>query len=116
MNEFQEVTKTGAIGRPDLASAAKGKEFLDGIVREVITFVDDFAKRIQVVLLQLGLQPAGQPGHLDHRVLFRLLAGDGVLLSLQQRRRAAVRPGPRCKRRCSYPLRFRKKKKRSSGS
>jgi creatinine amidohydrolase len=44
VNEFHEVTKTGAIGHPDLASAAKGKKFLDGIVREVTAFADDFAK------------------------------------------------------------------------
>jgi creatinine amidohydrolase len=44
VNEFHEVTKTGTIGRPDLATAAKGKRFLDGIVNEVTAFVDDFAK------------------------------------------------------------------------
>jgi creatinine amidohydrolase len=44
VNEFQEVTKTGTIGQPELATAAKGKRFLDGIVKEVIAFVDDFAK------------------------------------------------------------------------
>ena len=44
VNEFHEVTKTGAIGHPDLASAEKGKRFLDGIVREVTEFVDEFAK------------------------------------------------------------------------
>jgi creatinine amidohydrolase len=44
VNEFHEVTKTGAIGHPDLASAEKGRKFLDGIVREVTTFVDEFAK------------------------------------------------------------------------
>jgi creatinine amidohydrolase len=44
VNEFHEVTKTGAIGHPDLASAKKGKRFLDGIVREVTHFVDEFAK------------------------------------------------------------------------
>ena len=43
VNEFHEVTKTGVIGRPELASAKKGKRFLDGIVREVTDFVDDFA-------------------------------------------------------------------------
>jgi creatinine amidohydrolase len=44
VNEFHEVTKTGTIGRPDLATAAKGRKFLDGIVNEVTAFVDDFAK------------------------------------------------------------------------
>lgn len=42
VNEFHELSTTGAIGRPDLATAEKGKRFLDGIVRDVITFVDDF--------------------------------------------------------------------------
>ena len=44
VEEFQELTKTGTIGHPDLATAAKGKEFLDGIVKEVVAFVDDFTK------------------------------------------------------------------------
>ena len=42
--EFHEVSKTGTIGDPELASAEKGKKFLDGIVKEVGAFVDDFAK------------------------------------------------------------------------
>ena len=42
VNEFHEVSKTGTIGHPDLASAEKGERFLDGIVREVLTFVDEF--------------------------------------------------------------------------
>jgi len=41
---FHEVTKTGTIGHPDLASAEKGKRFLDGIVKDVTAFVDEFAK------------------------------------------------------------------------
>jgi len=44
VNEFHEISKTGTIGHPDLASAEKGKNFLNGIVREVLTFTDDFAK------------------------------------------------------------------------
>lgn len=44
VNEFHEVTKTGTIGEPKLATAEKGKRFLNGIVREVTTFVDEFAK------------------------------------------------------------------------
>jgi creatinine amidohydrolase len=44
VNEFHEVTKTGAIGHPDLATAEKGKRFLEGIVKEVTEFVDAFAK------------------------------------------------------------------------
>ena len=43
VNEFHEVTKTGTIGQPELATAEKGKEFLAGIVKEVTEFVDEFA-------------------------------------------------------------------------
>jgi creatinine amidohydrolase len=42
VSEFDELSTTGTIGHPDLASADKGKRFLDGIVGEVTTFVDDF--------------------------------------------------------------------------
>lgn len=44
VNEFHEVTKTGTIGHPDLATAKKGKKFLNGIVKDVTTFVDEFLK------------------------------------------------------------------------
>jgi len=42
VNEFQEISKTGAVGDPELASAAKGKRFLDGIVQAVGEFADHF--------------------------------------------------------------------------
>jgi creatinine amidohydrolase len=42
VSEFDELSETGAIGHPDLATADKGKRFLDGIVREVTAFTDDF--------------------------------------------------------------------------
>lgn len=42
VNEFDEVTKSGVIGHPDLASAEKGGRFLDGIVSEVSAFVEHF--------------------------------------------------------------------------
>ena len=44
VNEFHEVSKTGTIGNPELATAAKGKQFLDGIVKEVAAFAEEFAK------------------------------------------------------------------------
>jgi creatinine amidohydrolase len=44
VNEFNEISRTGTVGHPDLASAKKGKEFLDGIVGEVTDFVDAFLK------------------------------------------------------------------------
>jgi creatinine amidohydrolase len=40
VNEFHEVTKTGTIGHPELATAEKGKQFLSGIVKDVTAFVD----------------------------------------------------------------------------
>ena len=42
VNEFHEVTESGVMGHPDLASAEKGKLFLDGIVAEVQQFVEHF--------------------------------------------------------------------------
>ena len=44
VNEFHEVTRTGTIGHPELATAEKGKRFLDGIVKDVTAFVDEFSK------------------------------------------------------------------------
>jgi creatinine amidohydrolase len=44
VNEFHEISKTGTVGHPELASAQKGKRFLDGIVKEVTVFVDEFLK------------------------------------------------------------------------
>jgi creatinine amidohydrolase len=43
VNDFHEVSKTGTIGHPDLATAEKGRRFLEGIVAEVGAFVDEFA-------------------------------------------------------------------------
>jgi creatinine amidohydrolase len=42
VNEFHEVTQSGVIGHPDLASAEKGKRFLDGIVSDVSAFVEHY--------------------------------------------------------------------------
>lgn len=42
VNEFHELSASGTIGRPDLATAEKGKRFFDGIVRDVTAFIDDF--------------------------------------------------------------------------
>lgn len=44
VNEFDEISETGTVGYPDLATAEKGKHFINGIVDEVLEFVDDFAK------------------------------------------------------------------------
>lgn len=42
VNEFDEISETGTVGHPDLATAEKGKAFLDAIVKDVVAFVDDF--------------------------------------------------------------------------
>lgn len=42
VNEFHEVSRTGTIGHPELATAEKGKQFLAGIVKDVTAFVDEF--------------------------------------------------------------------------
>ncbi len=42
VNEFHEVTKSGVMGHPDIASAEKGKRFVDGIVADVSAFVEQF--------------------------------------------------------------------------
>jgi creatinine amidohydrolase len=42
VNEFHEVTKSGVIGHPVLASAEKGQRFFDGIVRDVVAFVEHY--------------------------------------------------------------------------
>jgi creatinine amidohydrolase len=44
VNEFDEVTKTGTIGQPELATAEKGRRFLEGAVTDVATFIDEFLK------------------------------------------------------------------------
>ena len=43
VQEFEEISGTGTIGHPDLASAEKGERFLSGISEAVIAFVKDFA-------------------------------------------------------------------------
>ena len=44
VNEFHEISDSGTVGFPDMATAAKGKKFIDGIVKEVADFVDEFVK------------------------------------------------------------------------
>lgn len=41
---FDEVTLTGAMGRPDLATAEKGEKLLEVISAEIIRFLRDFQK------------------------------------------------------------------------
>jgi creatinine amidohydrolase/Fe(II)-dependent formamide hydrolase-like protein len=44
VNEFHEVSRSGTVGRPELATAEKGRRFMEGIVKDVTVFVDEFAK------------------------------------------------------------------------
>ena len=44
INDFHEISKSGVIGHPDLATAEKGQKFLHGIVKNVAVFVDEFVK------------------------------------------------------------------------
>lgn len=42
VNEFHEISETGVVGHPDLASAGKGARFFDAIVDDVSDFIRDF--------------------------------------------------------------------------
>jgi creatinine amidohydrolase len=42
VNEFHEISESGVVGHPDLATAVKGARFFEAIVRDVSTFVRDF--------------------------------------------------------------------------
>jgi creatinine amidohydrolase len=44
VDEFSEVSENGAIGQPELGTADKGEKFVGGFTREVIQFIDEFAK------------------------------------------------------------------------
>jgi len=42
VNEFHEISESGVVGHPDLATAEKGRRFFEAIVRDVRAFVEDF--------------------------------------------------------------------------
>jgi creatinine amidohydrolase len=42
VNEFHEISESGVVGHPDLATAGKGQRFFEAIVRDVTAFVEDF--------------------------------------------------------------------------
>ena len=44
VNEFHEISNSGVVGHPDLATAAKGKLFMDAIVQDVGAFVREFTQ------------------------------------------------------------------------
>jgi len=41
VNEFHEISESGVVGHPDLATAEKGRRFFDAIVEDIIVFVRD---------------------------------------------------------------------------
>jgi creatinine amidohydrolase len=41
VNEFHEISESGVVGHPDLATAEKGARFFDAIVRDTAAFVED---------------------------------------------------------------------------
>lgn len=44
VDEFNEISETGTVGFPDMATAEKGERFLKGFVQDVTAFVDEFLK------------------------------------------------------------------------
>lgn len=42
VNEFQEISESGVVGHPDLATAVKGARFFEAIVKDVTAFLRDF--------------------------------------------------------------------------
>ena len=42
VSEFDELSDSGVLGEPELASAGKGQRFVDGFVEPIIEFLEDF--------------------------------------------------------------------------
>jgi creatinine amidohydrolase len=42
VNEFHEISESGVVGHPDLATAEKGKRFFEAIVADTRVFIEDF--------------------------------------------------------------------------
>ena len=42
LNEFHEISESGVVGHPDLATAVKGARFFEAIVKDVTAFLRDF--------------------------------------------------------------------------
>jgi creatinine amidohydrolase len=41
VNEFHEISESGVVGHPDLATPEKGRQFFEAIVQDVTAFVQD---------------------------------------------------------------------------
>ena len=42
VNEFHEISQSGVVGYPDLATTEKGQRFFEAIVRDVAAFAQEF--------------------------------------------------------------------------
>jgi creatinine amidohydrolase/Fe(II)-dependent formamide hydrolase-like protein len=42
VSEFDELSDSGVLGEPELASLEKGTRFLDGFAASVVEFLEDF--------------------------------------------------------------------------
>ena len=42
VSEFDEMSHSGVPGEPELATAEKGKAFLDGFAQSIVEFLNDF--------------------------------------------------------------------------
>ncbi len=42
VSEFDELSDTGVLGEPELATAEKGRQFLDAFIPPIVTFLEDF--------------------------------------------------------------------------
>lgn len=42
VNEFHEISESGVVGHPDMATAVKGARFFEAIVKDVTAFLKDF--------------------------------------------------------------------------
>jgi creatinine amidohydrolase len=42
VEEFHEISETGTVGHPDLASRQKGEQFYEGILNDLVAFVKDW--------------------------------------------------------------------------
>jgi creatinine amidohydrolase len=43
VSEFDELSDSGVLGEPELASSEKGRLFLDGFASSIVEFLEDFA-------------------------------------------------------------------------
>ena len=44
VDDFNAISDHGGLGRPEMATPEKGQKFFDGFAREIVEFLDEFAK------------------------------------------------------------------------